>query len=166
MLSNYYNALQFAKNKAGSFDLAHDAYITWWEKTGNNLFLEDMPRVVQTMKNVNLNTWQKEYGYVSNGKKKVRQFYALAKYANPQYSAVFQHGGLFIDNLVERANDPFTLTEVERAIAQKPDVYMKVFSGLLSGLTSVEIADRHNMSPQLVSYYKKKLERIVAKMLN
>lgn len=46
---NYTKAKRYAAKCGYGTDLVHDAYLTWYKKTGNNLFLEPEHRVMAVM---------------------------------------------------------------------------------------------------------------------
>lgn len=50
-LKTYQRARQYCRRVTGSVDFVHDAYIKWYNKTGQNLFDEPEVRVIVVLKN-------------------------------------------------------------------------------------------------------------------
>lgn len=57
---NYYKARSYAWkiNHDDYMDVLHDAYLSWFNKTGDNLFDEPMPRVLKVVKLTYMARWK------------------------------------------------------------------------------------------------------------
>lgn len=152
---NYFKAKRYARKCGYGDDLVHDAYVTWFNKTGNNLFLEPEYRVMAVM------GWtvRKERGkntQMWRGEKYQRRYITLSAdtYRGDEYEP---------DNLIP--NEPnqeryCSYKEITSRLEALEGFSRLVYSYLKNGYSITEIAKAENVSIQKVFHHVKKIRYI------
>lgn len=147
---NYQKAKRYVMKCGFEADFVHDAYIKWWEKTGNNLFLEKEHTVIKVVKNIMFNSYQKYDSFVQYGERVPRithefitSYLVQGNHTEPnQYSAMA---------LSETRQKALSLTGTTRLI----------YDWAAKGYTAKEISQIVGISPQLVTYHRKRIKTLL-----
>lgn len=147
---NYQKAKRYVMKCGFEADFVHDAYIKWWEKTGNNLFLEKEHTVIKVVKNIMFNSYQKYGSFVREGERETRLTYSFVtdylvqgNHVEPnQYAAL---------ELSETRQKALSLNGTTRLI----------YDWVAKGYTAKEISQIVGISPQLVAYHRKRIKTLL-----
>lgn len=150
---NYYKAKRYAKKCGFKTDLVHDAYIRWFNKTGNNLFYEPEHRVMAVMRFTVLAHREKN-SRIYFGKKldklQYNEYPVLEEGVNNEYLAKTEPNHY----------DYCTYNEVTARLAAVEGFSRKVYDYLKNGYNSTEIAESEKVSIQKVFHHIKKIRYI------
>jgi hypothetical protein len=141
----YYEARGYAwkLNPDNYLDIVHDAYIIWYDRTGNDLFDEHRGRVSQTVKNVFLN----EVGarrFMYRGQYYKKQYFGsdhLRAEGDPEETYLNKEEAIFKDSLIDRIADNLT------------PLRATIFALLREGYNQRQISKKLGVNPQNIQYH-------------
>lgn len=160
MNTNYQKAVGYAYHLDHSLakDIVHDAFTKWFDKTGKNLFDEHERTVISVVKK----TWWTNYFGPS------RIVYKGKKY--PKRNRQFSEDGYLSPKsarwLMGRTTLYQSVTPEDEYIAKEFDewfrncdnqTHLEIYLHAVEGYKPIEISKILGLSPQLVSYYFKKM---------
>lgn len=168
-LSNYWRARGYAYRLVGTAtypDLVHDAYVLWFDKTGQNLFEQDSRLVTKVIKNIFLGRSKKNM-FMWNGQwypKKNMRILEDSRYVD-EGGTDFEVNGYVARSTENPENDLIVKDWVEK-IQQTLTAYQKeILSKFSQGYKHSEIAEQKGTYPQLISsnftHVKKKIQRVM-----
>ena len=145
-LKNYNMAKKYAW-KLGHTDLAHDAFLVWWDKRHTNLFDEAEKTIRIVIRNV-FYTQRRKTQFQRTGE---RGF-------NPEARQVRQFVSIdtFEPSILPNQESDLELAETQRKAAMLTGVAATVYSWSSKGFSSWDIAEITGLTPQTVSNHRKK----------
>lgn len=161
-LSNYYQLQSYCWHLAGSLyrDLLHDAYVKWYEKTGNNLFNEPNVLGAKVIRNIHFNNLQKQM-WTYRGRMYRRHNIEATSGRGDQGREGNEDRGVYVPEYRVTPYDFSNGKELLARINTSPEVGM-----VLEGYSQVEIASRLKKSTSLVNYYVTKAKKKLSQLVN
>lgn len=152
MKKNYSTARRYAgKLKPYSptepLDLVHDAFVTWYKKTGKNLFDEELPTVLTCVRYVFLDFIKRKKWSKDKEWQGTRQNVELEEH-HVVYS-ITPHDELVGKELMERMKT--LLNETNGMLHQ-------IIEKRFEGFTNTEIAEKLVVAKSLITYYLKNVD--------
>lgn len=158
-------------------DLLHDAYLKWYDKTGNDLFDEPQYRVFAIIK-YTFKAQLKQGDWSIGGKdsyngKKMKKFVTPRHTSKRQYSNFndgSSYGSVQDDSTTNNLADKYDHTTPLDILIEKEtrerylnlansDKSLKILELKAMGLRNNEIAEKWNVSKGLVAYYLKNIDQ-------
>lgn len=140
-------------------DIVHDAYLRWFDKTGNNLFNEPRSTITNVVKYVWLEKLRKRNQYIKNGEKHIRRFVETLTEHEEDF-----HGYVpFVDNFEADLIIDDIINNIKNFISERGE---HILDMLYLQYNQSEIAKEFNVSHTTINNEVIKIKSVANKMIN